>query len=105
MARLTDANVALARQIISRYPRSRSALVPLLHLAQEQDGWLTDDAMAHIGELLGLEPAEVLGTASFYEMFKREDGRHLPGEHLHRHRVPSERRPRAARARARRRSA
>jgi NADH-quinone oxidoreductase subunit E len=62
MARLTDANVALARQIISRYPRSRSALVPLLHLAQEQDGWLTDDAMAHIGELLGLEPAEVLGT-------------------------------------------
>ena len=73
MSRLSDANVALARQIISRYPRSRSALVPLLHLAQEQDGWLTDDAMAHIGELLGLEPAEVLGTASFYEMFKREE--------------------------------
>jgi NADH-quinone oxidoreductase subunit E len=78
MARLTDANVALARQIITRYPRSRSALVPLLHLAQEQDGWLTDDAMSHIAELLGLEPAEVLGTASFYEMFKREEvGRYL----------------------------
>jgi NADH-quinone oxidoreductase subunit E len=73
MARLTDANVALGRQIISRYPRPRSALVPLLHLAQEQDGWLTDDAMEHIAELLELEPAEVLGTASFYEMFKREE--------------------------------
>jgi NADH-quinone oxidoreductase subunit E len=72
MARLTDANVALARQIITRYPRTRSALVPLLHLAQEQDGWLTDDAMEHIAELLDLTPAEVLGTASFYEMFKRE---------------------------------
>ena len=78
MARLTDANVALARQIVARYPRSRSALVPLLHLAQEQDGWLTEDAMQHIAELLGITPAEVLGTASFYEMFKREEvGRYL----------------------------
>ena len=73
MARLTDANVVLARQIVARYPRSRSALVPLLHLAQEQDGWLTSDAMEHIAEILGLTPAEVLGTASFYEMFKREE--------------------------------
>src|SRR6187397_3109338 len=70
MARLTRQNTELAREIIARYPRQRSALIPLLHLAQEQDGWLTEDAMAHIGELLGLTPAEVLGTASFYEMFK-----------------------------------
>jgi NADH-quinone oxidoreductase subunit E len=48
----------------------RSALIPLCHLAQEQDGYLSEDAMQHIGELLGLEAAEVLGTASFYEMFK-----------------------------------
>ncbi len=72
MARLSPENEVLARQIIGRYPRSRSALIPLLHVAQEQDGWVTDDAMAHIGELLGLTPAEVLGTCSFYEMFKRE---------------------------------
>ena len=72
MARLTDPNVALARQIIGRYPRPRSALIPLLHLAQEQDGYLADDAMSHLAEILDLEPAEVLGTASFYEMFKRE---------------------------------
>jgi NADH-quinone oxidoreductase subunit E len=72
MARLTPENEVLARQIIARYPRSRSALIPLLHVAQEQDGWVTDDAMEHIGELLGLTPAEVLGTCSFYEMFKRE---------------------------------
>jgi NADH-quinone oxidoreductase subunit E len=78
MARLTTDNVALAREIIGRYPRSKSALIPLLHLAQEQDGWLTEDAMAHIAELLDLTPAEVLGTASFYEMFKRKPvGRYL----------------------------
>ena len=48
----------------------KSALIPLLHLAQEQDGYVTNDAMAHIGELVGVTSAEVLGTCSFYEMFK-----------------------------------
>jgi NADH-quinone oxidoreductase subunit E len=49
-----------------------------LHLAQEQDGHLTDDAMVHIGDLVGVTPAEVLGTASFYEMFKMEPvGRYM----------------------------
>jgi NADH-quinone oxidoreductase subunit E len=72
MARLNPQNVELAQEIIARYPRSRSALIPLLHVAQEQDGWVTEDAMEHIGELLGLTAAEVLGTCSFYEMFKRE---------------------------------
>jgi NADH-quinone oxidoreductase subunit E len=72
MARLTDGHVVLAREIMSRYPRARSALIPLLHLAQEQDGYLTTDAMSHVAELLGLTPAEVYGTATFYEMFKFE---------------------------------
>jgi NADH-quinone oxidoreductase subunit E len=72
MARLNDANVALAREIVARYPRSRSALIPLLHVAQEQEGWVSEEAMEHIAELLGLTAAEVLGTCSFYEMFKRE---------------------------------
>jgi NADH-quinone oxidoreductase subunit E len=68
--RLTRANTELAREIISRYPRPRSALIPLLHLAQEQDGYVTEEAMEHLGELVGITPAEVLGTCSFYEMFK-----------------------------------
>ena len=76
MARLTDANVVdCAREIIGRFPRPKSALIPLLHLAQEQDGYVTDDAMAHIAELIGVTPAEVYGTATFYEMFKFEAGR------------------------------
>jgi NADH-quinone oxidoreductase subunit E len=72
MARLTPENEATAREIISRYPRRKSALIPLLHLAQEQDGFVADDAMVHIAELVDVTPAEVLGTCSFYEMFKRE---------------------------------
>jgi NADH-quinone oxidoreductase subunit E len=72
MARLSEENVRLAREIIGRYPKARSATIPLLHLAQEQDGYITNDAMAHIGELVGATSAEVYGTASFYEMFKFE---------------------------------
>jgi NADH-quinone oxidoreductase subunit E len=72
MARLNDGNVALAKEIIGRYPKARSATIPLLHLAQEQDGYITNDAMAHIGELVGATSAEVYGTCTFYEMFKME---------------------------------
>ena len=71
MARLNAANLAVAQEIISRYPVPRSALIPLLHLAQEQDGYVAEDAMAHIAELVGVAPAEVMGTCSFYEMLKR----------------------------------
>ena len=78
MSRLTDANVALARDIIARYPRRKSALIPLLHLSQEQNGHITQEAMRHIAELLDLTPAEVYGTATFYEMFRFEPtGRYL----------------------------
>jgi NADH-quinone oxidoreductase subunit E len=72
VARLNEDNVRLAREIIGRYPKPRSATIPLLHLAQEQDGYITNEAMAHIGELIGATSAEVYGTASFYEMFKFE---------------------------------
>jgi NADH-quinone oxidoreductase subunit E len=71
MPRLNPKNEELARLVISRYPRPRSALIPCLHIAQEQDGWVSPEAMEHIAELIGITPAEVLGTCSFYEMFKQ----------------------------------
>jgi NADH-quinone oxidoreductase subunit E len=72
MSRLSDHNVVLAKEIIARYPKQKSALIPLVHLSQEQNGYVTEDAMRHIAELVNVTPAEVLGTASFYEMFKFE---------------------------------
>ncbi len=78
MARLTADNTQRARDLIALYPQPRSALIPMLHLAQEQDGHLTDEAMTHIAELIGLTAAEVRGTATFYDMlFTEEIGRHL----------------------------
>ena len=78
MSFFSDANLALAHQIIERYPRPLSATIPLLHLAQQQHGWVSEDAMVEIAELVGTTSAQVLGTCSFYEMFKREPvGRYL----------------------------
>ena len=78
MARFSEDNLQTALEIVARYPVAKSATIPLLHLAQEQDGYVTDDAMEHIAELTGTTPVQVLGTCSFYEMFKREPvGRYL----------------------------
>jgi NADH-quinone oxidoreductase subunit E len=67
----TASNRARADEIVARYPRPKSAILPLAHLAQDQDGWLTDEAMQEIAELAGVTAADVLGTCSFYTMFKR----------------------------------
>ncbi len=72
MSRLNETNTKSAREIIARYPRPKSALIPLLHLSQEQNGYITREAMQHLGELVGVTSAEVYGTATFYEMFKFE---------------------------------
>ena len=64
-------NRARAEEIVARYPRPKSAILPLAHLAQDQDGWLSNDAMAEIADLTGVTPADVFGTCSFYTMFKR----------------------------------
>jgi NADH-quinone oxidoreductase E subunit len=80
MARFTAANLERAAAIVARYPVPRSATIPLLHLAQEQDGWITPEAIVHVAELVGASAAEIQGVASFYEMFKEHPtGRYLVG--------------------------
>jgi NADH-quinone oxidoreductase subunit E len=75
---LSDDILGRARQLLELYPYRRSALVPICHLAQEQDGWLTPEAVQEISELVGVTPAEVVGTASFYDMLRTEPtGRYL----------------------------
>jgi NADH-quinone oxidoreductase subunit E len=66
-----EANKVRAREIVARYPYAKSAILPLAHLAQDQDGWLSAPAMEEISELTGVTAAEVQATCSFYTMFKR----------------------------------
>lgn len=61
-----------AKEIISRYPDSRSALLPLLHLVQSEEGHVTRTGMAFCAEVLGLTTAEVTAVATFYTMYRRK---------------------------------
>lgn len=71
MVQFSQENLAKVDEIISRYPegRQKSALMPLLHLAQEQWGWLSVETMDYIAGLLKLEPIEVYEVATFYTMY------------------------------------
>lgn len=60
-----------AQEIIARYPQSRSALLPMLHLVQSEDGHISPDGIVFCAEALGLTPAEVSAVATFYTQFKR----------------------------------
>ena len=60
-----------AAEIIGRYPRPRSALMPLLHLVQAEEGYVTGDGITFCAEQIGLTEAEVTAVVSFYTMYKR----------------------------------
>ena len=60
-----------ARELIERYPKPRSALLPLLHLVQSEEGYVSPAGIGFCAELLGLTKAEVGAVATFYTMYKR----------------------------------
>jgi NADH-quinone oxidoreductase subunit E len=69
-----------AAQIIARYPQKRSALLPMLHLVQSVDGYITGRGIDLCAELLDLSTAEVSGVATFYTQYKRHpNGRYTVG--------------------------
>jgi NADH-quinone oxidoreductase subunit E len=73
--KFSEATLALVQKIIKRYPegRSKSALLPILHLAQaEFNGWLSPATMDYVASILNIKPVEVYEVASFYTMFNLE---------------------------------
>jgi NADH-quinone oxidoreductase subunit E len=68
---LTEATRQQAAEIVARYPKPRSALLPLLHLCQADEGYVSPDGIALCAEILGLTKAEVGAVATFYTMYKR----------------------------------
>jgi len=67
-----------AKEILARYPQPRSALLPLLHLVQSVEGYVSQAGIAFCAQLVGVTTAEVSTVATFYTMFKRRPA----GEHL-----------------------
>ena len=70
---LSDGLLKQAFEIISQYPstQKRSAVIPILHLVQQEcGGWLTEEAMNHVAALLEIQPIQVYEVATFYTMFR-----------------------------------
>ncbi|MCW2724171.1 MAG: NADH-quinone oxidoreductase subunit NuoE [Frankiales bacterium] len=68
---LTEQTRLEAREIIARYPKARSALLPMLHLVQSVQGYVSPDGIRLCSEELGLTKAEVGAVATFYTMYRR----------------------------------
>ncbi|MDR2429390.1 MAG: NADH-quinone oxidoreductase subunit NuoE [Puniceicoccales bacterium] len=64
--------LARADALVAQYPERGSAVLPLLHLAQEAQGWVSDAAIEWVAGKTGFAPVEVLGVVTFYPMFRRE---------------------------------
>ena len=67
----TPERLAQVQQMIGNYPegKQKSALLPVLHVAQEQFGWLSEGVMDYVGTLLNISPVEVYEVATFYTMY------------------------------------
>lgn len=77
---LSPDRLAKVQEIIKRYPdgKQKSALLPILHLVQEQFGWVSAPAMDMVAELLDIQPVEVYEVTTFYTMFHLEPvGKHV----------------------------
>ncbi len=65
------------KNILTRYDSKRSALLPVLHMAQDEFGWLAPEVVDYVARIMELSPAEVLEVISFYTMFhKKPVGKH-----------------------------
>ena len=64
-------------EILTRYPTRRAACIPVLHLCQDQEGYVSEEAMSYVAEKLGLSTAQVKGVVTFYTLFNTEPvGKH-----------------------------
>ena len=81
MIKFNDQKLKEVEQIIQRYPegKQKSALIPVLHLAQEEfGGWLSAETMDYVASVLNLQPIEVYEVATFYSMYNLKPvGRYL----------------------------
>ncbi len=79
--KFSEEKLKKVQEIVARYPqgKQKSALIPVLHLAQEENGgWLSVEAMDHVASLLQLKPIEVYEVATFYSMYNLKPvGKHL----------------------------
>jgi NADH-quinone oxidoreductase E subunit len=75
---ISEALKARMREAVARYPSPRSAMLPCLHLVQDELGYIPDEGVIAVAEAIGVKPDEVESVVTFYTMFhKRPQGRYV----------------------------
>lgn len=69
---VSEAAAARVKELVERYPNKKSAIMPALYIAQEELGWLPEEAFEWVGRQLDLSPAHVRGVATFYTMYYKK---------------------------------
>lgn len=72
MFQFTDQNKKVVEEILARYPTKKAALLPLLNLAQEQNGWISPEVIETVAQTLDLSTAHVYGVVTFYTMYNQK---------------------------------
>jgi len=67
--KFTPENLEKIKDILKKYPTKKSAIMPVLYLGQEQNGWISTEVMTEIASILEITDEEVLGVVTFYTMF------------------------------------
>ncbi len=72
MALFNEEELKKVEEIKSRYPSAQAALLPVLWMVQEKEGWISEDSMKYVGNLLSVNYEHILGVVTFYTMFNKK---------------------------------
>ncbi len=72
MGKLKEKHADVIEGLLARYPTKKSAILALMHLAQEEYGYMSEEAMEEVAEILGVDPTHVLSLAGFYSLYYEE---------------------------------
>lgn len=69
---LTPENLHKAEALFKKYPQKKAALLPILWIAQDQEGWISEEMMKYVADLVDVDYAHVLGVVTFYTMYNNK---------------------------------
>jgi NADH-quinone oxidoreductase subunit E len=70
--KFTEENLKRVEESLNKYPQKRAAVMPVLYIAQEQNGFISGEVMTEIAQLLEITPEDVLGVVTFYTMYHQK---------------------------------
>ncbi len=70
--KFTEENIVKINEVLKKYPTKKAAVMPVLYIAQEQNGWISGEVMKEVASLLDIHTDDVLGVVTFYTMYHKK---------------------------------